>query len=59
MAEIEKVKEILDRECYELWRAKRCSQYDNNLKFIHTPCWLCDRNYELARRITEVLVKAN
>lgn len=49
----EKMKEILDRECYENWHAKRCQEYDNNLKRIRIPCWVCHRNIQLAKELFE------
>jgi len=53
--EYEKVKAILDRECYEKWHAKRCQRHGDNMKFTRTPCWLCDRNIELAREILDAV----
>ena len=52
--EMKRIKEILDRECYENWHAKRCQRYSDNLVHIHTPCWICDKNEALVREIAEV-----
>lgn len=51
----QKVKDILDRECYEKWCAKQCQLYDNNLLHIATPCWLCNKNTALMLEIYEIM----
>ncbi len=53
--EYDKVKDILDRECYENWHAKRCQERESYLTYIHTPCYLCDKNYLLAQEIIDAV----
>lgn len=50
----DKIKEILDRECYEKWHAKRCQQRDENLLRLQFPCWICSENTPLAAEILDV-----
>lgn len=50
----DKIKTILDRECYENWLAKRCQQREENRRHLGTPCWVCSRNAVLAKEISEV-----
>ncbi len=47
----DRIKDIIDQECFENWHEKRCESYFNKLRYINTPCWVCDRNRNLAQKI--------
>jgi len=53
----EKIKDILDKECYEIWKAKRCGIRDRAMRYLNsnTACWICDRNIDLVKKIADVV----
>jgi hypothetical protein len=54
----EAIKELIDKECYEMWHKKRCSFYNNHEGTFKTPCWICPQNRPLAIRIYDAIKEA-
>ncbi len=57
----ERIKEIIDRECFEDWHNRRCKFYSAHLVFNATPCWICDRNFNLVHKLLdcEVIISSS
>lgn len=51
----QRIKDILDRECYKIWQKKSCQQ--RNRYCTNTPCWPCPRNEALTNEIYEASKK--
>ena len=53
----EKIKQILDRECYKIWHAGRCSDRELNARILGgaNACWICHKNEALAQELAEIL----
>lgn len=51
----QRIKDILDRECYEIIHQKQCEIH--NTVTVATPCWVCHKNEALAYEIYEASKK--